>query len=366
MGLDSIISRSPDEVVLTPEDERTLTEPGIDLCGGVFSNGVTSFRGKVCDLFVSEVTGVSLSQEWIPPETLAEMADKLTACDPDTVGAQLDFPERLRAAGLSWEKLSGWLNGPMDQEAREAIIPSMGHMALLRNLRNFDDANVSDEVVERVAARLCDPDEVGRSRQFPIRFYSAWNALQTMRWDPALEKAVDVSLRNVPSLKGRTLILVDVSGSMTWSMSGRSSVESWKVAALFGSALAARSQSSDVYAYSGGAVQVKIDPKASVLRAIPRFSEWDGFGDGTQTLDVLVTTYDGHDRVVIITDEQAFASDADPSQIAAPIYTFNMGGHGVGHLPFGERARYTFGGLSDQAFVALEILDGCLSSGWPF
>ncbi len=93
VGLDNIISRSPDEVVLTPEDERALTESGIDLCGGVFSDGVTSFRGKVYDLFVLEVTGESLYQEWLPPETLAEMADKLTACDPDTVGAQLDLGE---------------------------------------------------------------------------------------------------------------------------------------------------------------------------------------------------------------------------------------------------------------------------------
>jgi hypothetical protein len=39
-------------------------------------------------------------------------------------------------------------------------------MALLRNLRNFDDADVGDEV----AAKLSDPDEIARSRQFPYRF----------------------------------------------------------------------------------------------------------------------------------------------------------------------------------------------------
>ncbi len=93
MGLDNIISRSPDEDVLTPEDERALTKSGISLCGGMFSDGVTSFRGKVYDMFVLEVTGVSLYQEWIPPETLAEMADELTACDPDTIGEQIDLGE---------------------------------------------------------------------------------------------------------------------------------------------------------------------------------------------------------------------------------------------------------------------------------
>jgi len=73
MGLDNVISRSADDDVLTPEDERALNESGISLCGGVFSDGDTSFRGKVYDRLVSEVTGVSLYQE--PLESL----------EPDTV-----------------------------------------------------------------------------------------------------------------------------------------------------------------------------------------------------------------------------------------------------------------------------------------
>jgi len=91
MGLDNIISRSPDEEVLTPEDERAFAESGIDLCGGMYSDGVTSFRGKVYDMFVLKVTGVSLYEEWLPPETIAEMADKLALCDPDTAREQLDL-----------------------------------------------------------------------------------------------------------------------------------------------------------------------------------------------------------------------------------------------------------------------------------
>jgi hypothetical protein len=91
MGLDNFVSRSPDEAVLTPEDERAITESGISLCGGMHSDGVTSFRGKVYQLFVARVTGESLYQDWLPPETVATMADKLDACDPDTVHERLDL-----------------------------------------------------------------------------------------------------------------------------------------------------------------------------------------------------------------------------------------------------------------------------------
>lgn len=93
MGLDNFISRSPDEVMLTPEDESALAESGINLCGAMFSDGVTSFRGKVYDSFVLEVTGESLYEQWLPPETLAEMADRLMGCDPDTACRDLDLYE---------------------------------------------------------------------------------------------------------------------------------------------------------------------------------------------------------------------------------------------------------------------------------
>ncbi|MEZ5124624.1 MAG: hypothetical protein R2826_00045 [Thermoleophilia bacterium] len=94
LGLDNFVSRTPDDVVLTTEDELTLIASGIDLCGGLFSDGTTSFRGKVYEMLVLEVTGESLTREWLPPETLAEMADKLDECDPETVGEDFDLGER--------------------------------------------------------------------------------------------------------------------------------------------------------------------------------------------------------------------------------------------------------------------------------
>src|SRR3954468_2186437 len=113
--------------------------------------------------------------------------------------------DRLTAAGMTWEALSGWLEGPMDRAAWEAVIPSMGYMALLRNLRNFDEAGVGDDVAARVAAKLSDPDEVARSRQFPYRFVSAFEAAPSLRWGYALEKALSAAVGRLPSFAGRTL-----------------------------------------------------------------------------------------------------------------------------------------------------------------
>ena len=73
-----------------------------------------------------------------------------------------------------------------------------------------------------------------------------------------------------------------------------------------------------------------------------------------------------HDRVVIVTDEQAFASPVDAGRIPVPIYTFNVAGYRAGHLPAGQHGRYTFGGLTDAAFAMLPALEGLRDGGWPF
>jgi hypothetical protein len=80
----------------------------------------------------------------------------------------------LKDAGMTWEALAGRLQGPLDAAAWEAVIPSMGLMALCRNLRNFDEAGVSDEVAGTVARKIADPERIANSRMLPFRFWAAY------------------------------------------------------------------------------------------------------------------------------------------------------------------------------------------------
>jgi TROVE domain len=76
------------------------------------------------------------------------------AADP----AVLLDPDALRRAGMTWEDALSLAGPAVDKGALwTAMIPSMGYMALLRNLRNFDEAGVSDVVAATVAAKLADP-----------------------------------------------------------------------------------------------------------------------------------------------------------------------------------------------------------------
>jgi hypothetical protein len=82
MGLDTYASRSPEDIALTEEDLQAFSEANIELCGGIYSGGEGSFRGKVYATAILEITGRGLYQEWIPPETVREMYAALQACDP--------------------------------------------------------------------------------------------------------------------------------------------------------------------------------------------------------------------------------------------------------------------------------------------
>ncbi|MEU2153495.1 TROVE domain-containing protein [Streptomyces sp. NPDC019396] len=274
--------------------------------------------------------------------------------------------ERLTQAGVTWEALAGWLQGPMDAAAWEAVIPSMGAMAMVRNLRNFDEAGVSDEVAAQVAARISDPEAVAASKQFPFRYLAAYQHAPSLRWSYPLEKALGHSLANVPALPGRTLILVDRSGSMWSPLSARSQLNCADAAAIFGTALAMRAADADLVEFGTSSRAVKYRRGDSVLKVLGRFGDLGG----TKTAEAVRRHYRRHDRVLIVTDEQtAYSHHGSPiAQIPAdvPVYTWNLAGYRAGHGPSGEGNRHTFGGLTDAAFRMVPLLEAGRSADWPW
>ncbi|MEV4330669.1 TROVE domain-containing protein [Streptomyces sp. NPDC049597] len=274
--------------------------------------------------------------------------------------------ERLAAAGMTWEALAGWLQGPMDAAAWEAVIPSMGPMALVRNLRNFDEAGVSDEAAAQVAARISDPEAVAASRQFPFRYLAAYQHAPSLRWAYPLEVALGHSLANVPALPGRTLVLVDRSGSMWSPLSDRSELNRADAAAIFGAAVAMRAEKADLVQFGTGHSPVAYTKGESVLKVLERF----GMLGGTNTTAAVRAHYRSHDRVLIVTDEQAaYDHHGDPvGQVPArvPVYTWNLAGYRAGHGPSGGANRHTFGGLTDAAFRMVPLIEQGMSADWPW
>ncbi|MFJ2031806.1 TROVE domain-containing protein [Streptosporangium sp. NPDC087985] len=310
--------------------------------------------------------------------TLAARAE-LMALPVGRRRAVLTDPDRLKAAGMTWESLAGWLQGPMDAAAWQAVLDSMGYMARLRNLRNFDQAGVSDEVAARIAAQLADPEQVARSRQFPFRFLAAYRAAPSLRWAYPLEQALTHSLARVPALDGRTLVLVDRSPSMWMQKFSAHSAMPWAdAAAVFGTAVALRAEQADLVEFGIENARVKFRRDESLLKILDRFHQLSG----TDIPSAVKRHFRGHDRIVIVTDEQTRpgwlpsngagygggperpVNDLVPRDV--PLYMWNFGGYKHGATPSGEENRHTFGGLTDAAFRMIPLLETGRTADWPF
>lgn len=262
-------------------------------------------------------------------------------------------------AGLTWEAVAGKTG--LSKGIWEALVPSMGYMALLRNLRNFMKEGVN---LKPVLDRLGDPAQVAKSRQLPFRFYTAYRKVgrDNRKVASTLKDALNASLANVPALKGKTLIMVDRSGSMfSWG----NEVDNADKAAIFGSALALRAEDADLYGYGTSSAKINFTKGRSILPVVDKFTAMGG----TNTSQVLesLTRDKKYDRVVIITDEQDSYYRMTPSEILdknIPLYTWNVAGYRAGHEAGVNR--YTFGGLTDHSFRMIPLLESGRDGAWPW
>lgn len=276
----------------------------------------------------------------------------------------------LESAGMTWEQVSSW--GKFTAKTWETLIPSMGYMALLRNLRNFQEAGISAAATKMVVDKLSDPEEVAKSRQLPFRFLSAYMNAEGAQWALALETALQLSTANIPALPGRTLVLVDVSGSMVVALSPKSKMRVTTMGALFGVALAAKGNSVDLYGFDNNTFKHEVKKGSSILRGAEAFDR-KATGGGTETTKALKSTWAGHDRVIIITDEQTFGpnrgdwqgnvGDQVPEHV--PVYAFNMVGYAPAMLDT-SATRHQLGGLTDHTFSMIPLIEAGQRAQWPW
>lgn len=112
----------------------------------------------------------------------------------------------------------------------------LGYMAMLRNLRNIKNSGAD---IKPVLKRIGNKNAAIKSKQLPFRFFSAYKRLEQdgcMDNDirAALDSALTASIENLPRLNGRTLIAVDVSGSMSCTISRNSRVRCCDIGSLLG------------------------------------------------------------------------------------------------------------------------------------
>jgi hypothetical protein len=174
----------------------------------------------------------------------------------------------------------------------------LGALALLRNLRNLHQAGVREELVlDGLAALKTD-------RVLPFRFLAA--ARVAPQWEEALEAAMFRALEGrAGTLPGHTILLVDVSGSMEATLSGRSEMR--RTDAAYGLAILLReiAEKVTVYTFSESAKRVPSRRGMALRDALDQSQPHGGTNLGASLKQVEADVREGYDRLVVITDEQS-------------------------------------------------------------
>ncbi|MGZ4875712.1 MAG: TROVE domain-containing protein [Candidatus Angelobacter sp.] len=218
----------------------------------------------------------------------------------------------------TWEvALSGGAN---KRETFERLLREnkLGALAVLRNLRNMADSGVDEALVKSALRGL------NTGRVLPFRFIAA--ARYAPQWEPELEKAMLRSLDGQARLPGKTVLLVDVSGSMDAPLSRRAEMR--RNDAAYGLAVLLReiAEQVSIYTFSDKLVRVP-SRRGFALRDAMNASQPHG---GTYLGRALGEIDEKYDRLIVITDEQSHDAVPNPK---APGYVINVASfqNGVGY-----------------------------------
>ena len=228
-------------------------------------------------------------EKWAPA-TEADLPEEVMALaafrNAESAEAQILILGNMHAR---WDLLADTAKG---SAVWATIARKMGPQALRMNLNTLvrhgvigPDAN--REMVDYVAARLADQDEIRRSRQFPYQYLAAYMHASDevpQKIKTALHKAAEIACGNVPELPGPVVIGLDVSGSMASPVTGNrghgatSKMRCVDVAALFAAAILRRNPESVVIPFDTAAYEAKVDPTDSVLSLAERLAKYGGGG----------------------------------------------------------------------------------------
>jgi 60 kDa SS-A/Ro ribonucleoprotein len=205
----------------------------------------------------------------------------------------------------TWEvRLS---RGEQKREVWESLLIAnrLGALALLRNLRNMQEADVEPELVRQAL------EAIRVDRVLPFRFIAA--ARHAPQWEPWLELAMFQSLHAQAPLSGRTVLLVDVSGSMDGPLSGRSQMLRIDVAAGLAVLLREVAEEVSIYTFSEKLVRVPAR-RGFALRDAIVHSQPDSRTHlgGTYLGRALDELRESYDRIIVITDEQSHDRVPEP------------------------------------------------------
>lgn len=230
------------------------------------------------------------------------------------INNELSFPESWQTElSKETDKKSIW--------TRMITEKKLGALDVLKNVRNMQDAKVDRELIRKILV------ETDYSKVLPFRFISA--ARFAPDFESELESGMFKSIKDSKKLTGKTIILVDVSGSMESKISEKSDLV--RLDAACGVAMLVREICDDVVVYTFSDSEIKCPNRRgfALKDSIVKSQVHSGTYLGRSLTNIH--TKETYDRIIIITDEQTSDRVCDP--IGKNNYMINVASNknGVGY-----------------------------------
>ncbi len=241
----------------------------------------------------------------------------------------------------------------------------IGYFALLRNLRNIIEQ--APEILNEAVEMLTNENLIKKSLILPFRFTTAFDEVAKINTGKevrnvlmALNKAVDISISNVPVFEGDTLVVLDVSGSMTTVISGKNTSPA-KIGVLFAATLV-KSNNADLITFDNTARYINLNPMDSTItlaNSIP-FT-----GGGTDFHSIFKVANKKYDRIIILSDMQGWIGYNTPvvefnkyrsvTGANPKIYSFDLQSYGL--MQFPEQNVFAIAGFSEKIFDVMKLME---------
>lgn len=269
----------------------------------------------------------------------------------------------------------------------EELIDSkkIGYMAMMRNLRNILDANVSGHHIEMLCQYISNENAVLKSRQLPFRFLSAYREIKKSESRyasmvlEALENAVMCSAKNIKGFGYDTSVVIacDVSGSMQKAVSARSSILLYDIGLMLAMLLQSQCKNA-VTGMFGNTWKIINMPKKSILTNVQEYYRREGevgyATNGHMVIEDLIRRRAITDKVMLFTDTQMWNSNGTSECLskswnnykkiapAAKLYLFDLAGYGQQPIDIKQNDVYLIAGWSDKIFDMLDSMENTTSA----
>jgi spermidine/putrescine-binding protein len=256
----------------------------------------------------------------------------------------------------------------------------VGYMAMMRNLRNILQAEVSYDHIVKVCNYLSNPNAVANSKQLPFRFLAAYREIKILNYEHvslvlnALEDAVVASVSNMKGFdeKVKVLIACDVSGSMQKAISPKSKVMLYDIGLMLGMLMQLKCKRV-VSGMFGETWKIINMPTRNVLANVDSYYRREGevgyATNGYKVIDDLIHRKVVMDKVLLFTDVQLWNNQNNQASIQnswnvykkmvphAKLYLFDLAGYGNSPIDLKDNDVSLIAGWSDKVFDVLNAIE---------